>query len=169
MIVRHDIEVPFVKGKKRVRFSRGHSYVPKETKGQMTEIRNAWINAGYSAAMKGVPVFVLICCEREMPKSHVRVRKRREVDVYYPDVDNIEKLVLDSLNGYAWADDKQVTMITTRKMDRVADRDGDVTVVSVCWEENDEVQGANGARDRVPHRDYIEIWERFVTAFVQRR
>lgn len=57
-----------------------------------------------------------------MPKSRPK-KALSEPDTYKPDVDNIGKVVLDALNGVAYLDDKQVTLLRVRKMPRVRGMD----------------------------------------------
>lgn len=130
------IAVPFVRGKGRVRFVRatGRTYTPDATAEAMELIRMAYAKESQGLmAEKGVPVRVSITTARPMPKSRPK-RVEEEPDVYKPDVDNVAKLVLDALNGVAWADDTQVTTLTVQKFprDRVAEEQ---THIIVSWEE----------------------------------
>ncbi len=129
----HSIEVPFVRGKGRVRFARatGRTYTPDKTAEAMELIRQAWGNRPCAPA--GVPVTVRILTMRPLPKSRSK-KVTREPDVYKPDCDNVAKLVLDALNGVAWADDTQVTDLRVFKCDR---RRGvkETTTIEVEWEE----------------------------------
>ncbi len=130
------IAVPFVRGKGRVRFVRatGRTYTPDKTAEAMELIRMAYAKESQGLmAEKGVPVRVSITTARGMPKSRPK-RVEEEPDVYKPDADNVAKLVLDALNGVAWADDTQVTALTVQKFprDRVAEEQ---THIIVSWEE----------------------------------
>ncbi len=126
--------VPFVRGKGRVRFVKatGRTYTPDKTAEAMERIRQAFVAAGGELAPKSVPVRVSITTARGMPKGRPK-RVESEPDVYKPDCDNIAKLVLDALNGVAWADDTQVNMLSVQKFarDRVAEEQ---THVIVSWE-----------------------------------
>lgn len=128
--------VPFVRGKGRVRFVKqtGRTYTPDRTAEAMERVRMAYDKESRGrTAPKGVPVRVSITTARGMPKSRPK-RVAEEPDVYKPDVDNVAKLVLDALNGVAWADDTQITTLTVQKFprDRVAEEQ---THVIVSWEE----------------------------------
>ena len=81
--------------------------------------------------MPHVPVTVEIVTERQVPKSK---SVSSEPDTFKPDADNVAKLVLDALNGIAWADDSQVTHLEVRQQDRQRDAK-ERTVVTVSWEE----------------------------------
>ena len=127
-------EVPFVRGKGRVRFVRqtGRTYTPDKTAEAMERVRMAYLDAAYGmSAPKGVPVSVLIMTSRELPKSRPK-RVTRESDIYKPDADNIAKLVLDALNGTAWVDDTQVTDLHVIKADRTRESD-EIMRVAVLW------------------------------------
>lgn len=54
----------------------------------------------------------------KIPKSYSKKKKKSLINQgypYKPDVDNIAKAILDSLNGIAYKDDSQVTCITVFK------------------------------------------------------
>ena len=127
--------VPIVKGKARPRVTRsGHAYTPSETRQAEDAIRHEWCRVAYGAqAMPHVPVTVEIVTERRLPKSKAKGIES-EPDTVKPDADNVAKLVLDALNGVAWADDAQVTCLVARKLDRTRDT-RERTVVTVSWEE----------------------------------
>lgn len=129
----HSFEVPFVRGKGRVRFARatGRTYTPDATAEAMQLIRQEW--GDRAGAPAGVPVSIRIMTERPMPKSRPK-RVESEPDVYKPDADNIAKLVLDALNGVAWADDTQVTVLNVFKCDRTRGA-RERTCVEVEWED----------------------------------
>ena len=127
--------VPFVKGKARPRFSRGHAYTPKATSDAQETIAAAYVEACGGDALKaseGVPVTVCIETTRNV-KSGFR---RREGDSHYdlqkPDADNIAKLVMDALNGLAYADDSQVMELVVHKSPRRRGQEPRTTV-GIFW------------------------------------
>lgn len=66
------------------------------------------------------PLRVQIETRHEIPASYSKKRRAdclsgAERPMKKPDIDNIEKLVLDALNKKAWADDTQVIEIETKK------------------------------------------------------
>ena len=131
-------EVPFVCGKGRVRFVRrtGRTYTPDATAEAMERIRAAYERAACGAsAPSGVPVEVFIETWRPLPKSRPK-RVISEPDTVRPDADNVAKLVLDALNGCAWADDTQVTFLTVHKLPRTR-KVLEQTVVIVRWYEQE--------------------------------
>lgn len=135
--------VPFVLGKQRPRFfkrgSRTGTFTPEQTKQAMRKIATAYRGASIrkcgrvAMAPDGVPVTIAISTIRPLPKSRPK-RFVRECDTFTPDADNAAKLVLDGLNGVAWADDKQVTELHVKKFDRMRDMP-ERTHVLVMWEE----------------------------------
>lgn len=127
--------VPLVAGKARPRVTRqGHAYTPSATREAEALVRREWCRvAGGAHAMPHVPVTVEVTTERPMPGSRPR-HMASEPDTFRPDVDNDCKLVLDALNGVAWADDAQVTCLVARKLDRTRDT-RERTAVTVSWEE----------------------------------
>lgn len=135
MIRMVDFDVDLVRGKGRVRFVRqtGRTYTPDATAEAMERIRSAYVRAANGAtAPKGTPVLVEIDTFRPLPKSRPK-RVTHEPDVFKPDADNIAKLVLDALNGTAWADDTQVTDLEVHKHERSRRHGGDLTHVRVSW------------------------------------
>lgn len=76
------------------------------------------LHGAYKCAPKGVPVVVIVEVFKPLPVSTPKAVASVPFTVK-PDADNIAKLVLDALNGIAYADDKQVVGLTTIKHDRV--------------------------------------------------
>lgn len=136
MAQRVDFSVPLVVGKARPRVTSHGTYTPRSTSDAEDEVVTAFRDAVksrryFEPAPKGCPVGVWISITRAMPESRPR-GLQYEQDTFKPDVDNIAKLVLDALNGEAWADDSQVVELAVRKTVR---RRGlkDVTHVRVEW------------------------------------
>lgn len=109
--------VPFVLGKQRPRVTAHGTYTPARTRKAEAAVRAAYIAAGGGIFARHVPVEVTITTQRPLPKSRPK-RTAIEPDTFKPDADNVGKLVLDALNGVAYADDGQVTRLTVRKRDR---------------------------------------------------
>lgn len=142
--------VPFVKGKERPRFGQGRTYMTPEERANERLVWVAYCDAcgGKPAcAPKGTPVSVLIEAYGTMPASRPKSDGDSEPYTYTPDLDNIEKLVIDALNPRyvkdgakvrhlvkpgAWADDRQITHIDSMKVER---RRGEHerTEVRVVW------------------------------------
>ena len=129
-----DFTVPFVRGKGRARFVRatGRSYTPDATAEAMERIRMAYEQAADGQTVpRGTGVTVYVETYRPLPKSRPK-RVEYEPDIYKPDADNIAKLVLDALNGTAWADDTQVTKLEIEKNERTRD-ETERTYVMLIW------------------------------------
>ena len=104
-------------GKGRPRFTRtGKPYTPIRTRLYEKKIRKAFIESG-GEMFADCPVHIDIEAVAGIQKSVSKgVRARRlsgqELAIKKPDVDNIEKIVLDSLNELAYPDDANV--VSTR-------------------------------------------------------
>lgn len=130
-----DFVVPFVHGLQRPRF-KGHAYDTERNRADKMQIALAYKSACRARgtecmAGRGVPVGVVIQTFRELPKSRPK-RVSSEPDVYKPDADNVAKLVLDALNGVAWADDSQVMSLHVVKSPRTRVTSDGMTI-RVVW------------------------------------
>ena len=96
---------PMVKARPRVTRS-GHTYTPKTTVDAEKRVREAFEVTGCEPFSNAVGVELAFF-------QGTRARK---------DIDNMEKLVLDALNGVAWVDDVQVNVILARRVYTVKDR-----------------------------------------------
>lgn len=83
-------------------------------------IRWAWREAG-GVSFADQLVHLQVICLFQRPASHWTTRGelsatgRRATNPSRADVDNLAKAVMDSLNGYAWTDDRQVVDLTVTK------------------------------------------------------
>lgn len=94
------------KGKGRPRFTRhGQVYTPNETREYEERIRKAYEGPKFEDA-----VYVKIIAYYQMPK-----KAKSFFPMKKPDLDNIAKIILDSLNGVAYDDDKQVVRLLVVK------------------------------------------------------
>ena len=106
-------------GKGRPRFTRsGHVYTDKKTKDYERTIRLCY-KFNHSEVFEG-PVSVKITALFPIPKSERKSSKAEMAAGHIrpktkPDGDNIEKAVLDALNGVAYGDDRQVVSCTWEK------------------------------------------------------
>lgn len=97
--------------KARARITRsGHAYTPKKTKVFERSVQYFWNESGYTMIPK-VATAVTIVCFLPKPKS----KKLAIMPIVKPDIDNFAKGILDSLTGYAWADDNQITDLNVAK------------------------------------------------------
>lgn len=96
-----------VKGKGRPRFGRGHAYTPKDTVDYEKKIK-AVARSAFAKPLAGkVKLHVFV--------SQVKPKKPTNDYPYKPDLDNVVKIVMDSLNRIAYNDDTQVVEIEARK------------------------------------------------------
>lgn len=117
--------VPFVAGQQRPRMT--SRPFPHAVKTKADRVREAAIRAAFLDALpegaglplhpRGTEVRVSVTCTAPAPK---KVRLGCVSYTVKPDLDNVCKLVLDALNGVAWADDAQVVSIFANKLPRIA-------------------------------------------------
>lgn len=103
-------------GKARPRFTRrGIAYTPAKTKQAEDIIREAWLSQSKFTFEKGTPLKISLVGGYPVAKSISKKQRALMLDglirpTVKPDLDNFAKLVLDSLNGYAYHDDAQVVV-----------------------------------------------------------
>ena len=114
-------------GAARPRVTRNGTYTPKRTREYRRLVRDAFMASG-GRKLSG-PLDVRIDVYRELPKSRPK-RVTSEPDTFKPDIDNIQKNVLDALNGLAWDDDAQVVHVDAWKHPR--ERRDEHLVVRIC-------------------------------------
>ena len=112
---------PMVKARPRVTRS-GHAYTPKTTVEAESRVRAAFEASGCEGFSNAVGVELAFF-------QGTRARK---------DIDNMVKLVLDSLNGVAWGDDVQVNVVLARRVYTVKEKACSVVRI---FETNDGVNG----------------------------
>lgn len=108
-------------GKERPRFYNGHAVTPKKTKHYEALVAQMYkAQANGKCWMEGEPLEVFIRAYYPIPKSYTKkriagIKAYEELPTKKPDVDNLVKAILDSLNQVAWYDDTQVVSITADK------------------------------------------------------
>lgn len=104
-------------GKARPRFNGNHTYTPRVTKDYEHLVRTSYI-AQCGNQMNDFNK-ITIKAYFEIPKSATKKERAEIIEGKRinkkPDIDNIIKIILDSLNGLAYADDKQITKIEASK------------------------------------------------------
>lgn len=105
-----------VRGKARPRVTKHGTFTQKETREYERLIADTYRETGCEPFLGEVAVEVTTY--RQLPESRPK-KCIQEPDTYKPDVDNIGKVVLDALNGVAYLDDKQVTMLHVEKRPRM--------------------------------------------------
>jgi Holliday junction resolvase RusA-like endonuclease len=110
------------KGKGRPKFvkSTGIAFTPKETANYENWVKTCFLNMHQQKIQGDVPLRANITAYFQIPKSaSKKERQRMEIGTVLPmkkpDADNIVKIILDSLNGIAYDDDKQVCEVCFRK------------------------------------------------------
>lgn len=110
-----------IRGKGRPRFNgggHGRPYTPRTTKEYETQIRAAFL-AVRGKKLEGavaVRVVALHVLPKRASKACRAAAERGEIwPIRRPDLDNVIKVVLDALNGIAYADDAQVVRLEARK------------------------------------------------------
>lgn len=111
-------------GKGRPKFTMtGHAYTPERTKSYEAEIVAAFRREfpDFVRWEKGVPLKVRIKAIYGVPVSDSKAKRERKLTgairpTKKPDADNIEKAILDAINGIAWKDDAQVVDLRTVKV-----------------------------------------------------
>ena len=109
------------KGKGRPRFTRnGHTYTPEDTKDYETLVKEEYKKQCEGMFEQGIPLelrikayFAIPSSAAEWRKSAMRTGQLRPTKK--PDMDNIVKIVADSLNKVAYHDDAQVVSTTIEK------------------------------------------------------
>lgn len=111
------------RGKGRPRFTKGgHAYTDSETRAYEKKIM-----ACYRQQLKdyrwddGAYISVEVTAVYPIPKSATKaslaaIQAGRILPKRKPDIDNVLKAVLDSLNGIAYKDDAQVVSVSGRKV-----------------------------------------------------
>ena len=106
-------------GKGRPRFWNGHAVTPKNTRTYEQMIGTLY-KCG-KGKLTDKPVSIDIKAYFCVPKSYTKkkklaIAKGQLHPTSRPDIDNIVKIILDGLNGIAYADDAQVISITAEKI-----------------------------------------------------
>jgi Holliday junction resolvase RusA-like endonuclease len=113
-----------VKGKGRPRASiiKGHPhiYTPKDTHDFEMHVATVYMLQGGFKFEEGLPLRISIRVFQAVPKGTSKANRKlmeehRLRPMKLPDIDNVTKLVMDALNGVAYADDRQVVEIKAAK------------------------------------------------------
>jgi len=106
---------PFAKQRPRMT-RQGRAYTPAATVSFERTVAEYALAAGAVATTD--PVAVIIRAYFEPPPSWSKKRRAASIGaphIQRPDLDNIEKAILDGLNRIAFADDGQVAALSSRK------------------------------------------------------
>jgi len=107
-----------IKGKARPRVYNGRAITPKDTINYENWVKLCYQQQG-GKHLEG-PIRARVIAYYKVPKSYTKkrvqaIREGLEYPCKTPDIDNCIKIILDSLNGIAYSDDKQVVEITAIK------------------------------------------------------
>ncbi len=108
------------KAKARARMTKaGIAYTPKKTVEYENWVKQCFVLSGNKKPLQG-QIEAEIIAYFKMPKSISKKKKAQMIageirPTKKPDTDNIAKIILDSLNDLAYADDKQVVKLTVHK------------------------------------------------------
>jgi Holliday junction resolvase RusA-like endonuclease len=121
------VKVDFViqgkaQAKQRPRFNThtGRTYTPNKTINYENWVKICYLEKYKDKELMDKPLRVTIRAFLEIPKSTSKKKKQQMLDnailpMVKPDTDNIAKSILDSLNGIAYKDDKQVAELIVYK------------------------------------------------------
>ena len=109
-----------VQAKQRPRFNGKYAYTPDRTANYENWVKICYLEKYRNEKPLVAPLRIKIIAFYEIPKSTSKKRRQQMLDnkIYptvKPDTDNIAKSILDSLNGVAYLDDKQVVSLTVEK------------------------------------------------------
>jgi Holliday junction resolvase RusA-like endonuclease len=108
------IAQPRVKVSTKGGFARAYTERDHPIHAYKQAIRLRYVNSG-GEVLEG-PVSIRIVCWFDRPKSHSKKRRQQpEPKTTKPDLDNLAKAILDSLNEIAYTDDGQVYRLTVEK------------------------------------------------------
>lgn len=109
------------KGKGRPRFTRnGRTYTPEATASYENLVRLEYQRQCGEFVPKDVPLILYITAYLGIPKSAGKAKTEAMMagEIFptkKPDIDNIVKIIADSLNGIAYHDDSQIVCCIVRK------------------------------------------------------
>ena len=122
-------------GKGRPRVCRKVTYTPKATQDYETLVKQCYMQKYRDkepiAAKTPVEVeiYAYFKIPKSMPKKQVKLIENNELfPTVKPDADNVSKIILDALNGLAYADDNQVTDLVVYKQYATTDEGVGVVV-----------------------------------------
>ena len=104
------------RGKGRPRFNKGHAMTPNSTREYERVLASLW--KGGEPITE--PVQAIVTAYYYIPKSTSKKNRAKMLSgeirpTKIPDIDNVVKIVLDALNGIAYADDKQILEVHAYK------------------------------------------------------
>jgi Holliday junction resolvase RusA-like endonuclease len=124
----------------RARRNGGRYFPAHEVVEQQEAVRAAWMEAGRPAAEDGDAISIALTFYLPRPTSHYRTGRYAHLlrddaparPTCKPDIDNLQKLVLDALNTLLYRDDSQVVCVAAAGKHWATDLDPPRTVVQ-AW------------------------------------
>lgn len=109
-----------VQAKQRPRFNGKFAYTQRETVAYENCVKTCYLEKYKGQKLLEKPLKVKIIAYYDIPKSTSKKKQKMMLDneifpTIKPDADNIAKSILDSLNGIAYLDDKQVVKLIVEK------------------------------------------------------
>lgn len=109
-----------IQAKQRPRFNGRYVYTPDRTTNYENWVKACYLEKYNNEKLLETSLEVYIRAYFEIPKSVSKKKKQQMLEneispTIKPDTDNIAKSILDSLNGIAYVDDKQVIRLTVEK------------------------------------------------------
>lgn len=110
---------PMAKGRPRMT-KYGHTYTPGKTIEYENFVRLAFMEKYKNYDPYDGKIKATIKAVFDIPKSYTKKKRTELLEssnnyVSKPDCDNIAKIILDSLNGIAYKDDSQITILCVSK------------------------------------------------------
>lgn len=105
--------------KARPRIGKGFAYTPKKTVNYENWVKECYLITNNKTMLEGI-LKAEIIAYMSIPKSkskklQEKMRSGEERPQKKPDLDNICKAILDSLNGIAYKDDSQIVEVVLKK------------------------------------------------------
>lgn len=121
---------PVAKARPRMT-KQGHTYTPKKTVNYSEFVKLSFVQSikNKNWNLLDCPIEIAITAYFMAPKSMPKKISSRP-KLSKPDTDNLEKSIMDSLNGLAWVDDSRVFHSSTRKYEH---RDRPYCHVVIKW------------------------------------
>lgn len=109
-----------IQAKQRPRFNGRYVYTPDRTTNYENWVKACYLEKYNNEKLLETSLEVYIRAYFEIPKSVSKKKKQEMLEdkirpTIKPDTDNIAKSILDSLNGIAYKDDKQVVSLKVDK------------------------------------------------------
>lgn len=123
MMIHYSLTIPIrPEPKQRPGFTKfGKAYTPTKTRDYEKKISDYFTSHSRAGMFeKDVPIVVNLIFGMPIPKSTSKSKAKVMIEgavkhTKKPDIDNMQKAVLDALNGIAWEDDSQIVKVTAEK------------------------------------------------------